>query len=141
MADFCPNKILEILLTDNGSEFKDIKTLIEVFPNINIYYCHPYSSFEKGSIENNHELIRRVIPNGTSLKPYTQDDYNLLASHMNSLYREKLDGKCPFDLISKYLPLKTLQKFDLNRISDMDVNLTPYLLGCHFSNFRGYESL
>ena len=123
------NKILEILLTDNGSEFKDIKTLIEVFPNINIYYCHPYSSFEKGPIENNHELIRRVIPKGISLKPYTQDDYNLLASHMNSLYREKLDGKCPFDLVSKYLSLKTLQQLGLNRINDIDVNLTPYLLG------------
>lgn len=123
------NKILEILLTDNGSEFKDIKTLIEIFPNINIYYCHPYSSFEKGSVENNHEFLRRVIPKGISLKPYTQEDYNLLASHINSLYRKKLNGNCPFDLVSKFISLETLQQLGLNKINDVDVNLTPYLLG------------
>ena len=38
------NKIFEVLLTDNGSEFKDIKALIEAFPSINIFYCLPYSS-------------------------------------------------------------------------------------------------
>lgn len=123
------NKIFEILLTDNGSEFKDIRTLIETFPNINIFYCHPYSSFEKGSIENNHELIRRVIPKGISLKPYAQEDYNLLSSHINSLYREKLDGKCPFDLVEKYLSMDTLKQLGLKKIEDIDVNLTPYLLG------------
>lgn len=123
------NKIFEILLTDNGSEFKDIKALIEAFPNINIFYCHPYSSFEKGPIENNHELFRRVIPKGISLKPYTQEDYNLLSSHMNSLYREKLNGKCPFDFVEGYLSIDTLNKLGLRKIKDIDVNLTPYLLG------------
>lgn len=123
------NKILEILLTDNGSEFKNIKTLTELFPNINIFYCHPYSSYEKGSIENNHELLRRVIPKGISLKQYTQDDYNILASHINSLYREKLNGKCPFDLVTKYIPLDNLKQLGLCKINDIDVNLTPYLLG------------
>lgn len=123
------NKILKILLTDNGSEFKNIKILTEIFPDINIFYCHPYSSYEKGSIENNHELLRRVIPKGISLKQYTQEDYNILASHINSLYREKLNGKCPFDLVDKYIPLEILNRLGLCKINDIDVNLTPYLLG------------
>lgn len=122
------NKILEILLTDNGSEFKCLSKIIEAFPNINIYYCHPYSSYEKGSIENNHELIRRVIPKGVSLKPYTQKDYNLLASHINSLYRKKLNGKCPFDLINEYIPLEILKSIGLEKIDDSKINLTPFLL-------------
>lgn len=123
------NKILEILLTDNGSEFKNINMLTENFPNINIYYCHPYSSYEKGSIENNHELLRRVIPKGVSLKIYTQEDYNKLASHINSLYREKLNGKCPFDLVDKYISLDILKEMGLNKVNDTEVNLTPYLIG------------
>lgn len=123
------NKLLEILLTDNGSEFKSISKITELFSNINIFYCHPYSGFEKGSIENNHELIRRVIPKGISLKPYTQKDYNMLASHINSLYRKKLKGKCPFDLIEQYLPKETLNKLGINRITEDKVNLTPLLLG------------
>lgn len=123
------NKIMEILLTDNGSEFKRVSKIIEEFPNINIFYCHPYSSYEKGSIENNHELLRRVIPKGISLKPYNQQDYNKLASHINSLYRERLNGKCPFDLIENYIPNETLIKLGLEHIQDDKINLTPFLLG------------
>lgn len=123
------DKIMEILLTDNGSEFKNVSVIVDTFPNINIFYCHPYSSFEKGAIENNHELIRRVIPKGVSLKKYTQQDYNLLSSNINSLYRKKLNGKCPFDLIDNYIPLELIHKLGLKRILDTEVMLTPFLLG------------
>ena len=42
------NKILNILLTDNGHEFIALDKLKESLPNeTNIFYCHPYSSFEK----------------------------------------------------------------------------------------------
>lgn len=133
------NKILEILLTDNGSEFRTLSVILEKFPDINIFYCHPYSSYEKGSIENNHELLRRVIPKGISLKPYTQEDYNLLASHINSLYRKKLDGKCPFNLINEYLTEEQLEKLHLRKIEGKNVNLTPSLLGNkNTENIRKY---
>lgn len=123
------DKIMEILLTDNGKEFINIEEFISLSSCINIFYCHPYSSFEKGSIENNHELIRRVIPKGISLKPYTQKELNLLCSHINSLIRESLDGKCPFDLIDKYIPLDKINELGLNKINPLDVCLIPELLG------------
>lgn len=82
------NKLLEILLTDNGHEFIKLNELSTLLPKTNIFYCHPYSSCEKGSIENNHELIRRVIPQGVSLKVYTQNEINKLCSNINSLFRE-----------------------------------------------------
>ena len=123
------DKLTEILLTDNGKEFyigEEIKTLSS---KIHLFYCHPYSSFEKGSIENNHELIRRVIPKGVSLKPYSQKEFNLLCSHINSLYRLSLDGKCPFDLIEEYIPLNKIEELDLTKINPLDVCLIPELLG------------
>lgn len=123
------NKIFEILLTDNGSEFKSVSKIVEAFPDINIYYCHPYSSYEKGSIENNHELLRRIIPKGVSLKTYTQKDYNKIANNINSLYRKKLNGKCPFDLVNDYINLNVLKQLGLEKIIDSNVNLTPFLLG------------
>lgn len=135
------NKIFEILLTDNGSEFRSISKIIETFPQINIFYCHPYSSYEKGSIENNHELLRRVIPKSISLKPYTQQDYNNLASHINSLYRKKLKGKCPFDLIEKYISKDVLNSIGLMPIKEDKVNLTPFLLGDkNIQNIKKYLS-
>lgn len=135
------NKIFEILLTDNGSEFRSISKIIESFPNINIFYCHPYSSYEKGNLENNHEFIRRVIPKSISLKPYSQEDYNILSSHINSLYRKKLNGKCPFDLIENYIPKEILTKLGLTKIKDSEVNLTPFLLGNkNIENIKKYLS-
>ena len=133
------NKIFEILLTDNGSEFKSVSKIVEAFPNINIFYCHPYASYEKGNIENNHELLRRIIPKGISLKPYTQSDYNKIANNINSLYRKKLGGKCPFDLIENYISLETLKQMGLEKVQDIDVNLTPFLLGNkNINNIKRY---
>ena len=133
------DKIIEILLTDNGNEFINIEQFKAISSNINIFYCHPYSSFEKGAIENIHELIRRVIPKGVSLKPYTQKEINLLSSHINSLYRESLNGKCPFDLIGDYISIETLNKLGLNKINPIDVNLCPELLGIkNVENIKKY---
>ena len=132
-------KIFEILLTDNGKEFIRLDDLKEILPNANIFYCHPYSSYEKGNIENNHELIRRVIPKGVSLKCYTQKDLDLLCSHINSLYRESLDGKCPFDLVENYISKDVLDKLNLKRIDDDKVVLVPKLLGeKNINNIKKY---
>ena len=123
------DKLMEILLTDNGKEFYIGEKILTLSSNIHLFYCHPYSSFEKGSIENNHELIRRIIPKGVSLKPYTQRELNLLCSHTNSLFRESLKGKCPFDLIEEYIPLDKITELGLSKINPLDVCLIPELLG------------
>ena len=133
------DKLMEILLTDNGKEFYIGEEVLTLSSNIHLFYCHPYSSFEKGSIENNHELIRRIIPKGVSLKPYTQNELNLLCSHINSLFREKLDGKCPFDLIEQYIPLDKIKKLGLSKINPLDVCLIPELLGDkNINNIKKY---
>lgn len=129
LGENCFHMVFEIWLTDNGHEFNNVERLVNVFQKSHIFYCHPYSSFEKGSIENNHELIRRVIPKGVSLKVYTQDDYNLLASHINSLFREELDGLCPFELIERFIPMETIFKLGLHKIVPEKVKLIPSLLG------------
>ena len=139
LGDDVIEKIFEILLTDNGKEFIRLDDLKEILPNANIFYCHPYSSYEKGNIENNHELIRRVIPKGISLKCYTQKDLDLLCSHINSLYRESLDGKCPFDLVENYISKDVLDKLNLKKIDDDKVVLVPKLLGDkNINNIKKY---
>lgn len=123
------NDIFNILLTDNGSEFTDTETIKSLSNNLHLFFCHPYSSCEKGSIENNHELIRRVIPKGVSLKAYNQSELNILCSHINSLYRKELNGKSPFALIDQFIPIETLYKLGLKPINPNNVILIPELLG------------
>ena len=123
------DKLLNILLTDNGHEFIKLDDLMNLLDTTNIYYCHPYSSCEKGSIENNHELIRRVIPQGVSLSNYSQDEINLLCSNINSLFREELNGKCPFDLVENYVSKDILNILGIKKIDPINVTLIPELLG------------
>ena len=52
-----------------------------------IFYCDPQASWQKAHIEKNHEYIRYVIPKGKSLDPYTQEDFTILANHINNTKR------------------------------------------------------
>lgn len=62
-------KLFPVILTDNGSEFSN-PAAIEFDDNgkrrTRIFYCHPSSSYEKGSYEVTHELLRRIVPKGKS---------------------------------------------------------------------------
>ena len=59
-------KIFQSITVDNGSEFADYagieRSCIEDAERTHVYFCHPYSSFERGSNENNNKLIRRWLP-------------------------------------------------------------------------------
>ena len=56
---------LKTILTDNGSEFLHEDTL-EALLHVPIYYCHPYSAWEKGSIERHrYRLLRTYRPKPT----------------------------------------------------------------------------
>ena len=64
-------RLFPVLLTDNGSEFSDplqIETDSDSGLQLcRLFYCDPRQSQQKGSCENNHEFIRRVIPKGKSM--------------------------------------------------------------------------
>ena len=121
-----------VILTDNGSEFSN-PTEIEFDTDTKekrtqIFYCHPSSPHEKGSCEVNHELIRRILPTGTSFDNLSQDDINLMMSHINSYTRKKLNDKSPYDIFSTIYGYDTLNKIGIKKIKPNDVNLTSNLL-------------
>lgn len=130
-------KYFPIILTDNGSEFKnpwDIEKNEAGTVRTKVFYCDPYVSNQKARIEKNHEYIRYVIPKGRSMYRYTQEDINLMASHINSTARDSLNGATPFDLadllIDKKIPLLTGQQ----KVSPDDVLLKPALLETRHQN-------
>jgi IS30 family transposase len=124
-------KYFPIILTDNGSEFKnpwDIEKNEAGTQRTRVFYCDPYVSNQKARLEKNHEYIRYIIPKGRSMYKYTQDDINLMASHINSTARDSLNGATPFDLaellIDKRIPILTGQ----HKVSPDNVLLKPALL-------------
>ena len=125
--------IFPVILTDNGSEFKDPVSLEEPLDThdslkrTRIFYCDPGKSYQKGGIEKNHELIRYVIPKGGSLENYTQEDITLLINHINSYSRNQRAPFTPFDLMEKAYP-ELIKKLGLKRIASDDILLSPRLL-------------
>ena len=90
-----------------------------------LFFCDPNRSDQKGRIEKNHTLIRDILPKGTSFDDLTQENINLVCSHVNSVKRAALNGKSAYELfaftygeeILSFLAfLKYLQKTSANRL-------------------------
>lgn len=125
-------KLFPLILTDNGSEFSN-PLEIEISKKTGeertkIFYCEPGRSDQKGSCEVNHEMIRRVLPQGTTFDNLTQKDINLLMSHINSYKRKKLNDCSPIQLFSTLYGKDIANKLGIIEIDSNDINLSPNLL-------------
>lgn len=123
--------IMPIIVTDNGSEFSNPNAIEfdgQRKQRTHIFYCDASSPGQKGSIEKNHELIRYVLPKGTSFDNLTQEDITLLMDHINSYSRESLGNKCPYDTFKFFYNVEILNALNCHRIPGNEVNLTPSLL-------------
>ncbi|WP_286673886.1 MULTISPECIES: IS30 family transposase [unclassified Clostridium] len=92
------SKVFKTITSDNGSEFADLSTL-EADTDTNVYFTHPYSSFEQGTNERHNGLIRRFIPKGK----YSLDDIAFIEEWMNTLPRKILNYKTPEELFEMHL--------------------------------------
>ena len=123
--------LFPLLLADNGSEFSNpLKLELDGDGNKRtiVFYCDPYSSFQKPHVEHNHEFIRRIIPKGKSMDNLVQDDINLMMSHINSYSREKLGDKSPLDLFGFMYGHDLLEKLEIKKIPANEILLKPVLL-------------
>ena len=83
---------------------------------------------QKGAIENNHTLLRRILPKGTSFSGLTQEQIALTMSHINSYTRQKLGNKTPIDMFSLLYGSDILPKLGITKVDADDLLLRPLLL-------------
>lgn len=119
-------KLFEVILTDNGWEFskpEDIEFDYETGEKlINVFYTEPYSSWQKGGIERNHEFIRYIIPKGITFDNLTKKNIIDMMNNINNVQRKSLEYQTPYQLffqkygndISKKLHLKSIKKDEIN---------------------------
>ena len=120
-----------VIKTDNGTEFSE-PLLIETDPQtgeqlINIYFCEPRRSDQKGKCEKNHEQLREIIPPGLSMYTLSTHDINYASNMINNYPRRLFHYKSPLELSVLFLNEKVLQ---LNRLTSLrldQVKLTPIL--------------
>ena len=126
------HRLFPVILTDNGSEFKKVEELEYACTGEQrcmLFYCDPMASWQKGELEKDHEYIRYVIPKGSDLNVYSDDDIHLLMNHINSVKRTGLHGKCPYENVPpgdddmEWL----MQIMGMDTIPPDDVHLKPDL--------------
>ena len=124
-------KLFPVILTDNGVEFKDPESL-EQTPNgsqrTRVFFCDPQASWQKPQVENNHRLIRRIVPKGVSFDTISSEDVRLITRHINSVLRDQYEGKCPFDLMVTKEQKKLLESLRLTPVPPDEVLLKPDLI-------------
>lgn len=88
-------KMFRSITVDNGCEFQDCEgmesSMRARLPRTKIYYCHPYSSYERGSNENMNRIIRRFFPKGTNFDLVSPAEV-AAAEHWMNHYPRKLLG-------------------------------------------------
>ena len=96
-------KLFKTITVDNGSEFADCAGMERscIYPDMKrtkVYYCHPYSSYERGSNENGNRMIRRKIPKGVSINKYTDKDIQEVQDWVNEYPRRMFGYRSSNDL-------------------------------------------
>lgn len=107
------NKTRVLTLTaDNGRENAGYKLLEEQL-NTSYYFCHPYHSWEKGSVENSIGWLRRYIPKGSSLDDLSRQKLASVVKRYNNTPKKCLDWLTPEEVFVHNLTTQDFMHFQV----------------------------
>ena len=90
------------ITADNGKEFAYHEKISTVL-SADIYFAHPYRSWERGLNENTNGLLRQYFPKNTDLREVTQSEVRRAVKKLNSRPRKGLEYKTPSDLMNEHM--------------------------------------
>lgn len=98
----CSDLKRKTITFDNGIENREHE---DVAKNLEIktFFCNPYSSWEKGSVENTIGRIRRFIPKGANVADYSDEDIAKIEHWLNHTPRKCLNYRTPYEIMKKNL--------------------------------------
>ncbi len=97
---------LKTITADNGCEFLDVEAIERSVHKDNrrceLFFAHPYSSWERGSNENANRIVRRFIPKGVDISRYSKAQIQKIEDWINVLPRKLLDGLSAQQKVQQY---------------------------------------
>jgi IS30 family transposase len=81
---------------DRGKEFTNHQELAKSL-GVPVYFCDPYSPWQKGTVENTNGLLRQFLPKKTSFEKLTQQDIDNYVNSINRRPRKRLGWRTPFE--------------------------------------------
>lgn len=102
------SEVFKTITVDNGVEFSDCdgmqkSCLQDGQKRTEVYYCHAYSSYERGSNENQNRMIRRHIYKGSDIDLYDDQYIHEVQTWLNNYPRRMFGYKTAFDMLSKHV--------------------------------------
>lgn len=85
------SEVFKTITADNGSEFLDSEGIKKAAKCGEVYYAHPYSSWERGSNENGNRILRRFVPKGTDIGKLPAKELRRIEDWVNN-YPRKIHG-------------------------------------------------
>jgi transposase, IS30 family len=105
-----PKGLVKSTTYDNGLEFAGHKEVNNVI-NMDSYFCEPYHSWEKGTIENRNGVIRYYFPKGTDFSKITEEHIKYVQDKINNRPMKLLGFKTPKEvhdkMVLKYSQIKS----------------------------------
>ena len=87
---------------DNGSE-NHRHELVSALTGCKTFFCNPYHSWEKGTVENTIGLVRSYVPKGTNLDTVSKSDLKAVEIELNNRPRKRLGYLTPYEVLWKGL--------------------------------------
>lgn len=101
------SKVFQTITVDNGTEFSDVagleRSCLNKGKRTTVFYCHPYSSYERGTNENTNGMIRRWFPKGTDFGKVTAKAIQAVEDWLNAYPRGFLGFRCADDVFAEAL--------------------------------------
>ena len=99
-------ELFQSITVDNGPEFNDFEGIERSRRNrknrTKVYYCHPYSFYERGLNENQNLFIRRFIPKGMNFDDLTNKEVKEIERWINTYPRKLFEGKSAQQLYEEF---------------------------------------
>ena len=130
-SGFSFGELIPLLLADNGTEFTNIaafENALDGKKETMLFFAKPYCSSDKPHVEKNHTILRDILPKGTSFDNLTQEDIDLVMSHVNGVIRKDLHGKSAYDVFTALFSASLAETLGVFYVQPVDVIQSPALL-------------
>ena len=97
-------------------------------PETRMFFCDPNAPYQKPHVENNHTLFRGIVETGTSFDDWTQDNVNLIFSHINAVKRKQFNGKSAYDMFTFTYSKELAETLGISFVDPKNVIQTSKLL-------------
>jgi IS30 family transposase len=97
-----------MIMADNGKEFADHERIAKML-NTDVYFAHPYASWERGTNENINGLIRQHFPKKRSFVTITQQEIEFVMDRLNNRPRKCPGFKSPNQVFINHSSVVTLR--------------------------------